>query len=546
MAEAKAESTLIHSQAVGGARLAIVLHAHLPYVRHPEHPRSLEERWLYEAMLECYLPLLEAFENLERDRVPYALTLTLTPPLVSMLQDPLLKQRFEAHLLRLEQLADAEMKRLYGDTSFAPVATFYRERFAQLRTRWTRIGGDIVGAFRTHWDRGQIDIIACSATHAYLPGLLPVPQALRAQVNLGMLGFERMVGRRARGMWLPECAYQTEFDHVLRDNSVEYTIVDGHALTDGDLTQINPRVLSPGGTLFYGRDKSSSEQVWSREGGYPGDPYYRDFYRDIGFDNQEHDLLGELGPFKQRVMTGLKYHRITGKVDAKAPYQPGVAKERAWSHALDFVNKRVAQASAHATAHARSGTPPIIVAPYDAELFGHWWFEGPWFIEAVFRHLAHQRIVQATTLAADRDSEPAALHQYPRASSWGEGGYGEVWVGHKSAHLWRHVHHASRYAQWLIQQYGEASGLRGNALDQVVRELLLLQSSDWAFILHTGTSTWYAEARVRAHVHRLRHLGYLLGKSTLTPDDVSFIRSVCSRDALMPGLRSSELRGAYV
>jgi 1,4-alpha-glucan branching enzyme len=523
------------------ARLAIVLHAHLPYVRHPEHPRSLEERWLFEAILECYLPLLDAMRNLERDRVPFALTMTITPPLACMLQDPLLMRRFELHLARLERLADAEMRRCYGDAQFAPIASFYRERLKALGDLWRSIEGDILKALRAHWDQGSLDVIACSATHAYLPGLLPVAPALTAQVELGMLAIERALGRRPRGMWLPECAYHPSFDSVLRDARVEYTVMDSHAIEPRGQAVL-PRVESPGGTLFYGRDPHASEQVWARQAGYPGDAYYRDFYRDIGFDNPESELLGELGPFGTRVMTGLKYHRITGNTADKAPYQPGIARERIREHAADFVAKR----RAYASAGAGPGRE-LIVAPYDAELFGHWWFEGPWFIEEVFRalHAQPEQAIEAVTLAQDKDSEPLAILRAPRASSWGEGGFGEVWVGSKSAWLWRHVHHASRYVLWALEQFGNTEGSHALALDQMIRELLLLQSSDWAFILHTETSTGYAHARVRAHTHRLRHLGHLVAKPEHSRADLARIEDLCVRDRFLPNLTSQELRAAF-
>src|SRR5258708_24394344 len=139
--------------------------------------------------------------------------------------------------------------------------------------------------------------------------------------------------------------------------------------------------------------------------------------------------------------------------------------------------------------------PPIVVAPYDAELYGHWWFEGPMFLEAVFRRLAETNgEVEAITLRGYLDRHPVAVQATPSASSWGAGGYGEVWVGQEAAWTWRHVHHATRYARWLVQRHRDAGGPRGEALDQVVRELLLLQSSDWPFILKTGTVARYAEA----------------------------------------------------
>jgi 1,4-alpha-glucan branching enzyme len=187
------------------------------------------------------------------------------------------------------------------------------------------------------------------------------------------------------------------------------------------------------------------------------------------------------------------------------------------------------------------------VAPYDAELYGHWWFEGPPFLEAVFRKLREVRgEVEPITLRGYLDRHPACAQATPSASSWGAGGYGEVWVGHEAAWTWRHVHHATRYAAWLVQRHREAQGARGEALDQLVRELLLLQSSDWPFILKTGTAMRYAEARIRTHVHRLRHLGHLVEKPELEGTDLAWLTDVRSRDNFLAELHGTTLRAPFV
>lgn len=530
--------------------LALVLHAHLPYVRHPEHPRPLEERWLYEALTECYLPLLSVFDRLERDRVPFALTMSLTPPLASMLRDDLLRQRFHDHLSRLEELAAKEAARLSADPDLGPVARFYVEYLQQVRARWDAIQGDVVSALLHHRDAGRIELLTSSATHAYLPGLLPAHEGIRAQLRLGMRAFEEVTGRKAAGIWLPECAYDPDFDEDLREAGVRYTLLDSHGIT---LARPRPPfgthapIASPSGVVFFGRDRESSRQVWSRHEGYPGDAYYRDFYRDVGFELPEEALGEEIGPFGVRIMTGLKFHRITGPTDDKQPYIPGAAHERAETHAGHFLDQRIAQVKRLAETMP---APPIVVAPYDAELFGHWWFEGPIFLEHFFRHLDRARkggetTLDAVTLGQYLDLSPVMVQAMPAASSWGAEGFGAVWVGPKSAHLWRHVHHATRYASFLVSQYRGAEGDRGRALDQLVRELLLAQSSDWAFILTTGTVSDYAEARVRAHVHRLRHLGWLIEKDELSSEDRAWLDDLCARDRFLAELPSEALRGAF-
>jgi 1,4-alpha-glucan branching enzyme len=526
--------------------LGLVLHAHLPFVRHPEHARHLEERWLYEAFIECYLPLLEVFDRLAEDGVPFALTMSVTPPLAAMMKDELLQQRFHEHLGRAQALAEREMKRLWGDEQFAPVATFYEEHLRRMRGVWDRHRGDVVAGLVRHWDAGRLELLTCSATHCYLPGMLPAREGIRPQLELGVRGFERIVGRRPTGAWLAECAYHPSFDEEIARAGIRFTILDTHGIANArprPLWGVHAPIASPSGVAFFGRDVESSKQVWSRDEGYPGDAYYRDFYRDIGFDLPESELMGEVAADGSRLMTGLKYFRITGKDVEKQAYQPGVAAERARDHAGNFVFNRAAQVRHLASTMP---VPPIVVAPYDAELYGHWWFEGPLFLETVFRRLPEARgEVEAVTLRQYLERHPTCAQATPSASSWGAGGYGEVWVGPEAAPTWRHVHHATRYTKWLVDQHRGADGARGEALDQAIRELLLLQSSDWPFILKTGTATGYAQARIRSHVHRLRHLGHLVESGRIEGEDAAWLEDVARRDNFLGALRGEELRRPF-
>ncbi|HZU83318.1 MAG TPA: 1,4-alpha-glucan branching protein domain-containing protein [Polyangiaceae bacterium] len=527
--------------------LALVLHAHLPFVRHPEHARHLEERWFYEALIECYLPLLGAFDRMAADGVPIALTMSVTPTLAAMMRDDLLRQRFHEHLARTEALADREMHRLWGDERFAPVASFYRDHFERMRAVWDRYGGDVLGGLVRHWDAGRLELLTCSATHCYLPGLAAgAPEGIRPQLELGVRGFERIVGRAPTGAWLAECAYHPSFDDEIARAGIRFTILDTHGLLHARPRPpfgVHAPIASPNGVAFFARDVESSRQVWSRDVGYPGDAYYRDFYRDIGFDLPESELMGEIAGDGSRLMTGLKYFRITGAGADKQPYQPGVAAERAREHAEDFVRRRAAQASALA---AGMPVPPVIVAPYDAELYGHWWFEGPLFLEAVFRRLAQtDGELEPITLREYLVRHPTCVQATPSASSWGAGGYGEVWVGPEAAWTWRHVHHATRYTKWLVRSHLRAAGRRGEALDQVVRELLLLQSSDWPFILKTGTVARYAEARIRAHLHRLGRLGQLVETGDIKDADARWLDDVRARDNFLAQLSGDELRSVF-
>jgi 1,4-alpha-glucan branching enzyme len=529
--------------------LALVLHAHLPFVRHPEHERPLEERWLHEAIAECYLPLIAAFDRLEKDGVPFSLTMSLTPPLAAMLNDELLRSRFDDHLARMRSLCEHEIVRLEGDGFFGPVAHFYQTRLAEIAATWERIGRDVVGALVRHADAGRIDLITCSATHAYLPGLLPRRASLKAQLRLGVAAFKHLVGRDPTGAWLPECAYEPAFDADIAEAGIRYTVLDTHGVTRAEprpaFGVFHP-IVSPSGVAFFARDDNASRQVWSREIGYPGNPFYRDFYRDIGFDLPETELYGEVGPFGSRVMTGLKYHRITGGNDAKLAYQPGIARQRASIDAADFVAARLAEVD---RLSATMPVPPVIVAPYDAELFGHWWFEGPWFLEDVFRHLDAARKAGAELVPASLRgylaSHPTALAATPAASSWGAGGHGEVWLGPAAAPLWRHVHHGSQLVEHLVSTRRHETGIRGEALDLAIREALLLQTSDWPFIVKTGSMVEYAEARTRVHANRIRRLADIVEGDSIRAEDVAWMRDLDGRDNFLRGLPGETLRAAY-
>ena len=527
--------------------LALVLHAHLPFVRHPEAPSYMEEEWFFEAITETYAPLLLAFERLGRDDIDFRLTLSFSPSLLSMMTDELLKERYGKKLDQLIELAEKEVDRTgREDRTFHELAKMYRHRFLEIRDCWRRYDGDLVRGFRALQDAGRLEVITCTATHPFFPLLDRNWAAFRAQIHTAADLYERLFGRRSQGMWLGECGYVPGVDELMREEGIRFFFVDTHGVLNA-----RPRppygvygpIASPSGVAFFGRDAESSKQVWSRDEGYPGDAFYRDFYRDIGFDLPVSQLRGEVAGDGSRLMTGLKYFRITGKDVEKQAYQPGVAAEKAKEHAADFVFNRAAQVKHLASTMP---VPPIVVAPYDAELYGHWWFEGPMFLEAVFRRM-HEAggDLEAITLREYLVRHPVCAEATPSASSWGAGGYGEVWVGPEAAPTWRHVHHATRYAKRLVDDHRGAEGLRGEALDQVIRELLLLQSSDWPFILKTGTATRYAEARIRSHVHRLRHLGHLVETGRIEGEDVAWLDDVRARDNFLAAMHGDELRAPF-
>src|SRR6266853_2237566 len=351
--------------------LSLVLHAHLPFVRHPQHERFLEESWLFEAITESYIPLLQLLEKWEQDSLNVRLTLTLSPTLCSMLLDPLLQERYVGRLNELVELAQQELRRTHREPQLQQLAAFYHSRLLAARDFYLARKRDLIGAFRGLQNRGRLEIITSAATHALLPLLAHHPPSLRAQVLIACDHYRSCFAAEPRGIWLPECAYFEGLEQVLAEAGLGWFITDTHGILNA---QPQPRyavfapILTPAGVAAFGRDRDSARQVWSRDEGYPGDVRYRDFYRDIGFDLDFDYVKAYLPATNRRGFTGIKYYRITGTESRKEVYDPKSARQAADQHADHFLKARLEQIQCLEQVLPR---PPIIVAPYDAELFGH-------------------------------------------------------------------------------------------------------------------------------------------------------------------------------
>lgn len=481
--------------------LLLFLHAHLPFVRHPEYEEFLEEDWLFEALDETYYPILGLLGRLAEDGVPHVLNMSLTPPLCEMFADSLLNDRYEKHLQNMELLIEREEERLCG-TQFEPVVELYRERYGEIRNLKKRWGNPLAG-FRHFLNHGTLEIVTCPGTHPILP-FCATEKGKRAQLRMAVRNYEKHFCSSPRGIWLPECAYEPGIENVLEEVGIEYFFAETHGILFGtprpDLGVYAP-VYCPNGVAVFARDVETSQQVWSAETGYPGDHAYREFYRDIGFDAEYSYIKPFLHEDGIRRNVGLKYYRITGSVplNEKDIYNPQIARERATEHAGNFLFNRQAQARHLAK---QIGRPPVITAPYDAELFGHWWFEGPLFLEMLFRKLAYdQTEIKPVTARQYLNVFPENQIVKPSESTWGSGGYFNVWLNEKNEWIYRHLHKAEERMIVLARHNPEASGLLRRALNQAARELMLAQASDWAFIMNAGTTVEYAEKRTRDHIH---------------------------------------------
>jgi 1,4-alpha-glucan branching enzyme len=516
--------------------LSLVLHAHLPYVRHPEYDDFLEEDWLYEAITETYIPLLDVFDSLERDGVDWRLTMSLTPTLAGMLSDPLLQYRYVRHLENLIALAGKEIERTRWQPQFNHLALMYHARFTRAREVFVnQYGNNLVRGFRRFFESGKLELITCGATHGFFPLMEPINRhAARAQVEIGCREFARHFGRRPLGLWLPECGYTPGVDELLRDAGIRYFFVDTHAIMFAEPRPkygVYAPILCPkSGVAALARDTESSKQVWSAIEGYPGDYNYREFYRDVGFDLDYDYLRPHLHKTGQRSHLGIKYYKITGRGDHKEPYNPAVALEKAAEHAGNFMFNREKQVEW--LAGAMDGRPPLIVAPYDAELYGHWWFEGPDWINFLLRKMHYdQQTIKTITIPEYLERYPKNQVAQPTMSSWGYKGYCEVWLEGSNDWIYRHLHEGADRMVELARANPDAAALHRRALNQAARELLLAQSSDWAFIMKTGTMVDYARERTRIHVLNFNHLYDMIRSGNI---DESWLAEIERRHNLFP------------
>lgn len=507
--------------------LALVLHAHLPYVRHGDKDDCLEERWVYEAMLESYLPILMVCEQLLEDGMDFRLTVAVSPTLLSMLDDELIQYRFRMHLRKTVELAGREVRRSSDHPEEHRLAKMYLERFRQIATYCAKYQYGLIHPLKKLQDSGCVELITCAATHAFLP-FVETEEAIRAQLLTGLETHTRILGKRPEGIWLPECGYTPGLDRLLKEVGIRYFFVDSHTIhhaTPHPRRGLYAPLLTPYGVAAFGRDEVASRQVWSSYDGYPGDFDYREYYRDIGFDRE----LTYIGPYIHpdgiRVHTGLKYHRITGKDVEKDWYDPEPARQKAKAHAQHFQEHRERQVR---EAAAWMDREPLVVATYDAELFGHWWYEGPQFLDQLLRNIVMtsdqvRLITPATYLERFPEQDRARLPM----SSWGRNGYGEVWLNKQNDWLYRHLHEAERRmvaAVMLVhskQEPKERKEIGVRTLRQAARELMLAQSSDWAFIMDGQTVVEYAVRRVHDHLARFFELIEMVRSRRYVPEKIA-------------------------
>lgn len=521
----------------GKGKLLLLLHAHLPFVRNPDYDRFLEENWLFEALSETYLPLVQTLSRLAEKGIPGTLNLSVSAPLLHMLADSLLLERYTRHLQEQLALSEKELVRLANDSELLEIARFYHTRQLELIDTWDhRCGRDVLATFRSLESRGKLTLLTCVGTHPFLPAYQSDVGSIRFQLALTVKAFETAFHKKPKGLWLPECGYFDGLDALLAEFGFEYFFLETHGVL---LATPPPRygvfspMRTPAGLCCMGREQSSSVEVWSRTHGYPGHPDYREFFRDISKELSR-DYLGEyFFAGDTPVDTGFKYYRITGG-ENKAIYRPWQAMLLAREHARLFIANR--ESTILSLAPQMDSQKPSILCPYDAELFGHWWFEGPQFIEGLFeRAAASHSIEMASTEGMQPDNGDIEKH-HPVFSSWGEGGFGSVWINSEVDWIYPLCYK-------MLACFRECSAVKPvskmqkRILAQMAREIALFQASDWAFMIHNHSAEDFAKGQLHEYFENFTHLYEMFSAGSAT--DIDFLSKIEAKDNIFPWMNES-------
>ena len=485
---------------------SLVLHAHIPWVRNPGTERCLEEDWLFGAVVESYVPLLEMLYQLREEKIPWKLTVNMSPLLLFMLRDRQLTRKALAYFDRTIKLAEDEMEK-GDDTPFGELALSYQERYTQLRKAYVdQFNCDLVAAFADLHRSGHVELTASAATHGLLPLLMKVPEAVTTQIRLGLAEFEKTFGFKPGGFWLPECAFAPALSHILAEEGFEWTLVEQHGLTHlNNGTGVFPHLPAEttDGLKVFSRDNDASEQVWHAEKGYPADPRYRDFLRDVGLEAPMDDLKEYLDGSDVRRFTGLKFYRRTGyDVEEKEVYNLDLAQQAVEENSVHFVNSRGAQL---ASLESNGIERPVVTCAFDASLFGHWWFEGVEFLNRVFRKSAERNDFEYTTPGEYLKGAAELPSAMPVSSSWGEGGYFETWMNDTNNWIHADLFERGTKLSMMVRAYIDNRDAmtrdkiehRERCLRQLTRELTMAQASDWGFLMNGAASQEFANTKVK-------------------------------------------------
>ncbi|PXA04490.1 hypothetical protein DDZ13_04760 [Coraliomargarita sinensis] len=492
--------------------VSFLLHAHLPYGYNHASQNSLEQAWLYEAVTHCYLPLLSMLKRLEPKDSPW-LTVSLSPTLLELWSHRNFAHDYRAHLKEGLRIIESETEHPAHPQERRQRAREIMADWEEAGARFESIDGKLPSAFADLAESGKIELITTAATHAFLPAFQNDSCFRRFQIGNGIETFKRHTGIHPKGFWLPECAYFDGLENDLASYGIEYFGLEEQGLARATpKASIRAPLSCPNGLLALGRDNTLSQKVWSARSGYPGHSHYREFHHD-GIHQVDTEICKQFAlPDSGRLPFGLKYWRVTGTPE-KDWYEPERAKEQAELDAGDFIKE------------IESTEEGLVFLPFDAELFGHWWYEGPVWLENVLKRTSRlaNTSLKASHQAAKSFTGPPQGR--PAASTWGRRGDYSFWVNRDTDWIYALLCHCSEDLRRLIELNGPAGGdsEKDRGIRQAGRELLLASASDWPFMLRAGATGEYAMERLHQHIKRCRFLVDSIREERLDPRDLALL-----------------------
>jgi 1,4-alpha-glucan branching enzyme len=521
--------------------ISLVLNAHTPFIRHSETAPPGEEEWFFESLSETYLPLLEMFERLDMDHVPFRLAISFSPVLCHMLTDEYLINRYLEYTNKRIEFGLRELERTSGDQRLYDLAKASYDLAIERRFFFTeRCERNILKAFSYYQKKGNLEVLTTAATYAFLPFYLPYPEAIQAQIEVALASHRGYFGGHPQGFWLPELGWTPRLDRYLRIYNFGYTIVDTHALVLADPSASRGSfypVRTSAGVFALARDHYAYLDIADKERGFSHDAVYRDNHLDVGYELPKELVRPFLGLNGSRAPTGYKYWALGNpEEDERVVYDPRKAAARAREQAVLFLDRRLSRLKA---AEDYMDETPLSLCAYNADCFGRFWHEGTLFIEALFREAARRNgsienlrtlseidingqccdnAVQMLTPAEYIYKQDVSSFEFstPGFSSSGFNGYAETWLDASTDWMYRHMMRSIERMTELSDRFPNETGLRERILNQAAREILLAQSADWTRLLYRQESMEYARNQIEFALRNFTTFYEVLGSNYIS------------------------------
>jgi 1,4-alpha-glucan branching enzyme len=518
--------------------ISLTLSLHAPFVRRPKANQAREERWFFESLSETYLPLLEVFERLDAEHIPFKLALSLSPTLCNMLRDEYLLESYLKYTDKQIEFGIRELNSTGGSLRQEQrrlTQEFYNQAVDKRILFTERYDKNILRAFDYYQRKGRLELLTTAATHAFLPYYAGYPEAIQAQIETAIASHRTAFGKNPHGFWLPELGWSAELDRYLRLYNFSYTIVDTHGLASPDLADSRGSfypVRTPAGVYVFARDFYSHRELEGDQAPWQTDPLYRNYQRDAGYELPAEALSVFLTPNGGRNPTGYKYWATGDKPGDQRFYDPEKAEARAREFAVAFLDARISRLKA---AGEYLEETPISLCAFDADVFGRFWHEGSAFIEALFREGARRDGLQFLNPAEYLYKQTAASFQtvMPEFSSWGFNGYGETWLDASNDWLYRHALRSLERMIELAERFPNETGLKERALNQAAREILLVQNSDWPRMLYTQENAAYARNQLESALRNFTTIYEALGSNYISTE---WLTSLERRHNIFPAI----------